>query len=265
MSTLTKKNIQPKLSLVGAGPGDAELITLKGIKAIEEADAILYDALVNRELLKYAKRDAKIIYVGKRADHHTYKQYEIHSLIAKYAFSYGHVVRLKGGDPFVFGRGHEELVFAESLGIETTLVPGISSSVAVPELQKIPLTKRGTNESFWVITGTTRNGKLSEDVKLAAQSSATVVILMGMKKLKEIREVFSFYGKKETPFAIIQNGSLPEEKIGVGTVEEMEKIAENESLGAPAIIVIGEVVREHEKFRKQMLDRFYFKSQIALN
>lgn len=265
MLTEIKMNVSPRLTLVGAGPGDAELITIKGIKAIEEADVILYDALVNRELLKYAKRDAKIIHVGKRADNHTYKQHEIHSLIAKFAFSYGHVVRLKGGDPFVFGRGHEELVFAESLGIETFLVPGISSSIAVPELQKIPLTKRGTNESFWVITGTTRSGKLSADIKLAAQSSATVVILMGMKKLKEIREVFSYYGKKETPFAIIQNGSLPDEKIGVGTVDEIEITATREKLGAPAIIVIGEVVREHEKFRQQLLDKFYFKSSIALN
>lgn len=255
----------PQLTLVGAGPGDPELISLKGIKALQKADVVLYDALIHPALLDYASAESKRIYVGKRSGQHQFRQDEIHRIIAENAYNHGHVVRLKGGDPFVFGRGHEELEFAESIGIHTNLIPGISSSISVPELQRIPITRRGTNESFWVITGTTRSGLLSEDVKRAAQSSATVIILMGMNKLKEIREIFESNGKQNTPFAIIQNGSLPNEKIGLGYVNEIETIAKKEQLGAPAIIVIGEVVFDHPSFRSEVIRRHYFHHRISIN
>lgn len=254
-----------RLTLVGAGPGDPELISLKGIKALQQADVVLYDALIHPDLLEHASVNSKKIYVGKRSGQHQFKQEEIHRLIAENALNHGHVVRLKGGDPFVFGRGHEELEFAESLGIHTDVIPGISSSISVPELQRIPITRRGTNESFWVITGTTKSGKLSEDVKLAAQSSATVIILMGMNKLKEIRETFESFGKQNTPFAIIQNGSLPNEKIGLGYLNEIETVATREELGAPAIIVIGDVVYDHPSFRDEIVRHQYFRHRISLN
>ena len=181
----------PRLTLVGAGPGDPELITIKAIKALKDAQVILYDALVNPELLDYARPDVHKIFVGKRAGKHYLPQDEINRLIVEFAFTHGHVVRLKGGDPFVFGRGHEELQYAESFGLETAIVPGVTSAVAVPALQRIPLTKRGVSESFWVVTGTTRQHTLSKDLALAAQSTATVIILMGTKKLKEIVAVVS--------------------------------------------------------------------------
>lgn len=263
MKTLT--HISPQLTLVGAGPGDPELITLKGIRAVRKADVILYDALIHPDILLHASAKAIKVFVGKRAGQHSFTQDEIHRLIAEYALNKGHVVRLKGGDPFVFGRGHEELEFAESLGIPTRIIPGISSSIAVPELQGIPITRRGTNESFWVITGTTRSGKLSSDVALAAQSSATVIILMGMSKLREIRETFEKLGKKNTPFAIIQNGTLANEKTGFGYLHQIEDIAKKNQLGAPAIIVIGEVVLDHKIFRQEVLHKHYFKSRIAEN
>ena len=171
----------------------------------------------------------------------------------KFALERGHVVRLKGGDPFIFGRGSEEINYARSKGLETEVVSGITSSVAVPANVGIPLTQRGTAESFWVITGTTSQKKLSKDVRLAAQSTATVVILMGMGKLKEIVEVFKDYGKGNVPVGIIQNGTTVNEKSGFGTIKSIEKVVSEKQLGAPAIIVIGEVVNEanalHEVFQ----------------
>lgn len=243
-----KNKIIPRITLVGAGPGDPDLITVKGLNAISSADVILYDALVNPELLKYAPIDSLKIYVGKRNNNHSYTQEQINLLLVDFAFSHGHVVRLKGGDPFVFGRGHEELTYAESFNIPITLVPGLSSSIAVPELQGIPVTNRGTSESFWVITGTTSKGQLSEDIKLAAQSTATVVILMGLSKLKEIADVFKSVGKQDTAVAVIQNGSLPTERIAMGTIDTIVDILQTEKITAPAVIVIGEVVKLHADF-----------------
>lgn len=236
------RHIQPKLTLVGAGPGDPDLFTVKGIKALAEADVVLYDALANEELLEYAPTKALKIYVGKRAGNHHTVQAQINQMIVDYAFSQGHVVRLKGGDPFVFGRALEEIEFAESFGIETHVVPGISSAYAVPAVSRIPLTSRNISDSFWVLTGTTKEGQLSKDLQLAAKSNATVIILMGTKKLREIKELFIQNNKGNTPVAIVQNGTLPSQKTVVGTVLSLETIAKDHAIGAPAIIVIGDVV-----------------------
>ena len=168
-------------------------------------------------------------------------------LLVQNAFNYGHVVRLKGGDPFIFGRGHEELMYAEAFGIVVDIVPGLSSSTALTGLQKIPLTRRGINHSFWVMTGTTSSGALSNDVKLAAQSSATVVILMGIRKLPQIVALFKQQNKSYLPIMIIQNGSLKHEKIALGTIETIEEEAKHQNIGTPGIIVIGEVVGLHPK------------------
>ncbi len=233
-----------KLTVVGAGPGDAELITLKAIKAIESADVILYDALINEELLNYASKDAEIIFVGKRKGCYAYQQEQINELIVSRAKSHGHVVRLKGGDPFIFGRGAEEIDYARQFNIETYVVPGVSSSFAVPAYQGIPLTKRGASESFWVITGTTKSHQLSNDVVLAAQSTATVVILMGMGKLNEIVEIFKSQNKHEIAVAVIQNGTTKNEKVGFGTINNIVKVVEENQLSSPAIIIIGDVVKE---------------------
>lgn len=234
----------PKLTVVGAGPGDPELITIKAIKAIETADVILYDALINEALLHYASPNAEIIFVGKRKGCYLYQQEQINDLIVSRAKSHGHVVRLKGGDPFIFGRGAEEIDFVRQFGIETSMVPGISSALAVPAYQGIPLTKRGASESFWVITGTTKSHKISADIALAAKSTATVVILMGMGKLDEIVSIFSSEGKGHTPIAIIQNGTTQFEKYGIGTINTIQRIVFEKQLSSPAIIVIGEVVEQ---------------------
>ena len=230
-----------KLTVVGAGPGDVELITLKAIKALEGAAVVLYDALVNVDLLKYAP-NAEKIFVGKRKGCYAYQQEQINDLIVSRAKSHGHVVRLKGGDPFVFGRGAEEMEFAAEKGVDVAVVPGISSSLSVAANQHIPVTKRGSSESFWVITGTTKEHKLSKDIALAAKSSATVVILMGMSKLSEIVTLFTEEGKAKTPVAVIQDGTTKREKIGIGTVASIEAKVTEQQLSNPAIIVIGEVV-----------------------
>ncbi|WP_276482917.1 uroporphyrinogen-III C-methyltransferase [Paraflavitalea pollutisoli] len=233
----------PHLSLVGAGPGDPELITLKAIKSLQQADVILYDALANDDLLGYARPGAITRFVGKRYGCHALSQQEINHLIIEMATAHGHVVRLKGGDPFVFGRAQEEIEAARTAGIPVTIVPGITSAIAVPASQQIPLTCRGINESFWVTTGTTQSGEISADIQLAAQSSATVVILMAMSKLEAIMDIFAACGKSHTPVAIIQDGTTLKEKIVVGNVRDISFKAQYAGLSNPAIIIVGEVVR----------------------
>ena len=237
---------EPKLTVVGAGPGDAELITIKATKALAAADVVLYDALVNEELLTYVNPTAELIFVGKRSGCYHYQQGQINELIVARGHSHGHVVRLKGGDPFIFGRGAEEMEYAAGFGLKTAVVPGISSSMAVPAYQNIPVTKRGSSESFWVITGTTKDHKISKDIALAAKSSATIVVLMGMGKLPEIIALFQNENKHDLPVAIIQDGTTSREKVGIGTVETILEIVEEQSLSNPAIIVFGEVVKHRE-------------------
>ena len=233
----------PSLTLVGAGPGDPELITVKGIRALERANVVLYDALVHPDLLNYAPTTAQRVFVGKRRGRCEFAQADINHLIVKYAHEYGHVVRLKGGDPFVFGRGFEELTFAQDAGLTVSVVPGLSSSYAVPTLAGIPLTSRGASESFWVLTGTTKNHQLSDDIAKASQTNATLVILMGMKHLPLIIETLTNAGRAATPVAIIQNGTLDSEQIATGSVSTIQAEVERLGLDNPAIIVIGEVVR----------------------
>lgn len=242
------KTITSKITLVGAGPGDPELITLKGVRALQTADVVLYDALIDKRLLDHAPKTALKLYVGKRANQHYRSQESIQQLMIYYAKTHGHVVRLKGGDPFVFGRGHEEMVVAKQHDIPVNIVPGITSAIAVPELQAVPVTRRGVSESFWVMTATTRKGKLSEDVALAARSTATVVILMGIKKLPSIVDIFQKAGKKDTPIMIVQSGSTVEEKRVLGTIDTILKTIKSQPIGTPGIIVVGEVVNLHPDY-----------------
>ncbi|WP_418644846.1 uroporphyrinogen-III C-methyltransferase [Tenacibaculum insulae] len=243
-------NKKPKLTVVGAGPGDVDLITLKAIKALKKADVVLYDALVNEELLEFINPNAEQIFVGKRRGCYKYQQEQINELIVARAKSHGHVVRLKGGDPFIFGRGAEEMEYAAGFGVETAMVPGISSSLAVPAYQNIPVTKRGSAESFWVITGTTKEHKLSNDVALAAKSNATVVVLMGMGKLPEIVKLFQQENKNNLPVAIIQDGTTSREKVGIGTVDTILEIVKKNELSNPAIIILGEVVKHQQDLKR---------------
>jgi uroporphyrin-III C-methyltransferase len=258
----------PELILVGAGPGDPELITLKAVKALQSAEVILYDALANQALLDYAPAKAIKVFVGKRFGCHALSQAEINRLIIEYAYSHQRVIRLKGGDPFVFGRAQEEINAARAANIRVSVVPGISSALAVPASQMIPLTCRGVNESFWVTTGTTKTGNLSPDIQLAARSSATVIILMAMNKLEAIMEVFSQSGKAETPVAVIQEGTTEKEKMVIGKVKDICFRTQYGSFTNPAVIIVGDVVNLHPSLLQQYVgvpDPPLFQSESANN
>lgn len=239
------------LTLVGAGPGDPELITLKAINALKIADVVLYDALVDESLLDYTSKNCLKIFVGKRAGKACHKQADINSEILKYSKMFKHLVRLKGGDPFIFGRGFEELELAKKAGMQVQLVPGISSSTSLAGLNKIPLTSRGVSDSFWVITGTKSDLDLSKDLYLAAQSNATVVVLMGRNKLKRITEIFKNEGKENIPIALIQNGSTEQERKAIGNMDNIVERARNEKIGTPAVIIIGPVVNLYEQLEQK--------------
>ncbi|MEM7575736.1 MAG: uroporphyrinogen-III C-methyltransferase [Bacteroidota bacterium] len=245
---MTKAILPPaRISLVGAGPGDPDLITRKGLKLLQSADVLLYDALVAPELLAEVPKNCVQIFVGKRAGQHSLQQQQINELLVESAERFGHAVRLKGGDPFVFGRGMEEKVYAEEQGIPVAVVPGISSCIAVPELQGVAPTSRGYARSFWVLTAHTKEGQLSKDLQLAAQSAATSIILMGMRRLSEI---CALYGQGK--IMVIQDGSRPDERVWLGEVgPDFARRVSQEKGSGPGIIVIGEVVGLHPQWVKQ--------------
>lgn len=234
-----------KLTLIGAGPGDPDLLTIKGAKALSKADIVLYDALVNEDILEHCA-EAKKVFVGKRLGYCKYSQEQINELIIKFALEGHDVVRLKGGDSFVFGRGYEEMLAAAKYGIKSEVIPGISSCISVPAVNNIPVTSRGATESFWVITGTTKKHQLSQDIYDAAKCNATVVVLMGVSKIKEICEIFSKEGKFDLPVAVIQEGSTKNKEV-VGSIATIADKVANNNIKNPAIIIIGKVVNERAK------------------
>ena len=245
----------PRLTVVGAGIGDPELITLKAIRVLGQANVVLYDALVSTDLLEYAPSGAARIYVGKRRQHKAFTQDEINELIVGYAQSHGHVVRLKGGDPFVFGRGFEEMQYARQHGVETEYVPGISSAIAAPAAAGIPVTLRGASRSFWVLTATTDTGALNPEIAVAAQTEATLVILMGLSKIADIADIFCRAGKAELPVAVIQNASLETQQVIAGTMHDISTRVQDAHAGSPAVIVIGEVVRNRFEFEQILVSK----------
>jgi uroporphyrin-III C-methyltransferase len=236
--------MKSKLTLVGAGPGDKDLITFKGIKVLQRANVVLYDALVNPEILQFIKGDAIQVFVGKRGGEPSFSQEKINQMIVSYALIYGEVVRLKGGDPFIFGRGYEEITFARKNGLDTEVVPGISSSTGLTAINNVSLTQRGISDGFWVLTASKVGNVFNDDIVLAAQSNSTVVILMGVKKLSLIVQLYKGYGKYDLPILIIQNGSRDNQKLVRGNVSSIIHLAAINEVEAPAIIVLGEVLNE---------------------
>lgn len=250
--------IVPKVTLVGAGPGSSDLITRRGFAVLNKADIILYDALISKELLEEIDANIPQLCVGKRCGAHSFTQDDINKLIVEKAYTYGHVVRLKGGDPFVFGRASEEIEYVESFGISVTVVPGVTSAIAVPASQGIPVTRRGISSSFWVMTATKKDGSFSEDLTLAAKSSATMVILMGVRKFGAIANEVAKYRTNLTPFAIIQNGTLENEICITGTLNNYSNVLNQIDNSLPGIIVIGNVVAEHPSFFEEELQRVLY-------
>jgi len=237
---MNKQEIIPELIVLGAGPGDPELITIKGYKALQQAAVILYDNLANKDLLDIAKEDCDKIYVGKQPYGEYTPQEKTHELIRHFAFTKGKVVRLKGGDPFIFGRGFEEILYARSVGIKTEFIPGITTMQAAG-FYDIPLTHRAISEGIWIVTGTKKDGTLSADLRLAMQSNATVVVYMGMKQLPVIAQTYIDEGRGEMPAAVIQHASLPKNKWVKGFIKDMPALVEQHQLTYPSIIIIGQV------------------------
>ena len=224
--------------LVGAGPGDPDLLTIKGLKAIQNAEVILYDALINPKLLDH-NPIAQKVFVGKRRGFAQKTQEEINALLVSFALDGKKVVRLKGGDPMVFGRAAEELSYVSLFNIKTQVIPGISSYTGIAAQHQIPLTRRGANESIWITTGHTQDGKISKDIPLAAQTNATVIVLMGMRNLAKIRNEFLKHKPTNYPVAIIQNGTTKNEKVIVGTLENILHQQREHKIDNPANIIFG--------------------------
>ncbi len=230
-----------ELVLVGAGPGDPDLITVKGWRTLGQADVILYDRLANPALLDLAPPHCEKIFVGKTPHGASFTQEQIHALISEKAKTCRKIIRLKGGDPFVFGRGFEEVLAARQLGMRVTYIPGISS-MQTAGLAGIPLTHRAMSDGIWIITGTRKDGSLSGDLRLALRSKSTVIIYMGMHQLCAISQLCQLEGYGKMPAAIIQDGSLPDQKIAIGAAAQLPAMALRHQLSHPAVIVIGEVV-----------------------
>lgn len=232
------------VTLVGAGPGDIGLLTCKGLVAIQNADCIIYDRLVDPQILTNAKPTCECIYVGKKASHHTLKQEEINELLLQKAQQYQHVVRLKGGDVFVFGRGGEEAIYLKENGISFDVIPGVSSSIAGLAYAGIPITHRGIASGFHVVSAHNKKDELADiHWESMLPDDQTYVFLMGLSKVKEIREHLLEVGKpKETPCALISNATLPSQDVIVSTLACMEEDLKSHPIASPAIIVVGNVV-----------------------
>ncbi len=229
--------------IVGAGPGDPRLITVAGRDALAAADVVLYDALVAPALLRAAPAGAEIIYVGKRSGEHAMAQAEIEALITGRALEGKNVVRLKGGDPFVFGRGSEEALACRRAGVPFTVVPGITSAIAAPAYAGIPVTHRGVNSSFLILTGNEPGEEQAPIDWVAATSAGTLIILMGVATLAENMRRLAEAGKdRATPVACIRWGTRPDQEVLVGTVGTISALAQAAQLTSPVITVVGDVV-----------------------
>lgn len=240
-----------RVFLIGAGCGDRDLITLRGKALLEQAEVVLYDSLIDTRLLDFVPANAEKICVGKRAGQHSADQTEINRLLVEKASKGKTVIRLKGGDPFVFGRGGEEILTLSEHNIDYAVVPGISSAIAVPELAGIPVTHRGSSRSVHIITAHTKEDTLPEKIGAYAGLDGTLVFLMGLSRLSEIASALMKNGMSgNTPAAVISCGASLSEKVVRGTLENIALRAVQENLTAPAVIVVGEVAALELKIQR---------------
>ena len=233
-----------RVSLLGAGPGDPELLTLIGKRRLNEADVVLYDRLIDPSLLAFTSEDASLINVGKMPLHHKVKQSKINEMLVDYAKSGKKVVRLKAGDPYVFGRGGEEAQVLQEQGINFEIIPGITSAIAGLAAAGIPITHRDYASSFHVITGHHKKDGQQLDWANIAGQEGTLVFLMGMAQLPNIcRQLVSHGKNKETPVAIIQWATQWRQKMAIGDLSNIVKVVNEKKLSSPALIVVGDVVK----------------------
>jgi uroporphyrin-III C-methyltransferase len=238
------------VSLVGAGPGDPELLTIKGLRRLRAADVVIYDALVNEDLLRECRADAELIYAGKRAGQHCASQSAINALLVEKARAGLQVVRLKGGDPFVFGRGGEEAEALQEAGVGWEVVPGVTSAIGAPAYAGIPVTHRAAASSVAFVTGHENPAREETriDWRALAQGIDTLVFLMGIGKLAYIVEQLIAHGRAgDTPAAVIRWGTTPQQETVTGTLATIAAAVERAGLTPPALVVVGEVVRLRER------------------
>jgi len=235
--------------LTGAGPGDIELLTLKAHRVITEADVIIYDRLANPEILEMAKDGCEFVYVGKEDGRHTLPQEEINEVIYQNALKHDVVVRLKGGDPFVFGRGGEEGAYLHERGMSFEIIPGITSAISVPAYAGIPVTHRGVAVSFRVVTGhESPNKEVSQIPWENFKTDDTIVFLMGLHNLSKISSKLIEIGKpKNYPCAVISRGTTKEQSVVVGTLGDIVQKAKG--VPTPALIIVGKVVTLREQLQ----------------
>lgn len=244
MKNMNKKTKSGKVYIIGAGPGDAGLITLKAVESLRLADVVIYDNLVNEELLKYAPGRARFIYAGKKGGDHTLSQDKINELLAKEALAGNTVARLKGGDPFIFGRGGEEAEVLAAYGVPFEVIPGVTSAIAVPAYAGIPLTHRGLTSTVAFITGHEDPAKEKSEIDWQALAGiGTLVFLMGVKNIAQITESLMAHGKSpQTPAALIRRGTTPQQEIIAAPLADIAALAQAAAFAAPAILVVGKVV-----------------------
>jgi uroporphyrin-III C-methyltransferase len=240
-----------KAYLVGAGPGHAELITVRGLRLLQQADVVIYDRLIDETLLQEAKPTAQLIYAGKEAGRHTGVQEKINQLLLTHVQAGKQVVRLKGGDPFVFGRGGEEALALKAAGLPFEVVPGVSSAIAVPASAGIPVTQRGVATSFAVVTGHECDESSGADWAALARIP-TLVILMGVGHVRQIAGLLQRFGRSaETPAAAIQQGCTEQQRVVRSRLGDLAETMQQAEIVAPAVIVIGEVAAMYDQLQIQ--------------
>ena len=238
-----------KVFLTGAGPGDIELLTIKAHRVITEADVIIYDRLANPQILEMAKDGCEFVYVGKEDGRHTLPQDEINEVIYQNALKHNVVVRLKGGDPFVFGRGGEEGAYLQERNISFDIIPGITSAISVPAYAGIPVTHRGVAVSFRVVTGHESPNKETSQIPWENfKTDDTIVFLMGLHNLKKITLKLIEIGKPaDYPCAVISRGTTKDQSVVVGTLDDI--VAKAKGVPTPALIIVGKVVKLREQLQ----------------
>jgi len=239
---------QGEVYLVGAGPGDPELLTLRALKLMERAEVMLYDNLVSDAVLELVPANVERIYVGKRRADHTLRQEEINALLVRHARAGRRVLRLKGGDPFMFGRGGEEIDSLAANGIPFEVVPGITAALGVAAFAGIPLTHRDYAQACLFVTGHLKDGSMDLDWPALARPRQTVVVYMGLLCLPILCAKLIEYGQSpDLPAAVVQQGTAPTQRVVTGTLATLPDLAERAALHGPTLIIVGDVVRLRER------------------
>ena len=251
-----KPDYQGEVYLVGAGPGDPDLLTFRALRLMQKADVVVYDRLVSDAIMELVRRDSEKFYVGKERDKHAVEQEDINQCLVRLAREGKRVLRLKGGDPFIFGRGGEEISTLMDEGVNFQVVPGITAAAGCAAYSGIPLTHRDFAQAVIFVTGHLKDGTVNLNWKMLAHEHQTVVFYMGLHGVHCICEKLTEHGRSgSTPVALVERGTTPEQKVYIGTLDTLPQMVKDNNVKPPTLIIVGEVVQMHEKLRWFMLDR----------